>query len=117
MNYLKKRIAAFSFAFKGIFYLFSHESHAIIHLFAAVVVIVGGFLFRINAIEWCIISICIGSVFMAEAFNTAIEKLADKISLDKDPLIGIAKDLSAGAVLLFSISTIIVAAIIFIPKF
>lgn len=116
MNYLKKRISAFSYAFKGVFYLFTHEAHALIHLIAAIGVIVAGFLFRISAIEWCIICICIGAVFMAEAFNTAIEKLADKITEEKDPLIGIAKDVSAAAVLLFSISTLVIAAIIFIPK-
>lgn len=117
MNYLKKRIAAFSYAFKGVFYLFTHEPHAIIHLIAAIVVIVGGFLFRISATEWCIICLCIGSVFMAEAFNTALEKLADKISPEKDPLIGTAKDVAAGAVLLLAISTVVIACIIFIPKF
>lgn len=117
MNYLKKRIAAFSYAFKGVFYLFTHEAHAIIHLIAAIGVIVAGFLFRITSIEWCIISLCIGSVFMAEAFNTALEKLADKISPEKDPLIGIAKDVAAGAVLLMALSTVVIAAIIFIPKF
>lgn len=117
MNYLKKRIAAFSFAFKGVFYLFTHEPHAIIHLVATAGVIVAGFLFRISAIEWCVISLCIGGVFMAEGFNTAIEKLADKISPEQDPLIGIAKDVSAGAVLLLAIATVVIAAIIFIPKF
>ena len=117
MNYIKKRIAAFSFAFKGVFYLFTHEAHAAIHLLAAIAVIVAGFLFKISPTEWCIICICIGSVFMAEAFNTAIEKLADKISSERDPLIGIAKDVSAAAVLLFAIATIVIAAIIFIPKF
>lgn len=117
MSYIKKRIAAFTYAFKGVFYLFTHEPHAIIHLIAAIGVIVAGFLFRISAIEWCIISLCIGAVFMAEAFNTAIEKLADKITSEKDPLIGIAKDVSAGAVLLLAIATVVIAAVIFIPKF
>lgn len=117
MNYLKKRLASFKFAFKGIVYLFTHEPNAIIHLIAAAGVIVAGFLFHISAIEWCIICLCIGSVFMAEAFNTSIEKLADKVSAEKDPLIGLAKDVAAGAVLLFAIATVMIAAIIFIPKF
>lgn len=117
MNYLKKRILAFSYAFKGVAYLFTHEAHAIIHLIAAIGVIVAGVLFKISMIEWCLISLCIGGVFMAEAFNTAIEKLADKISPEQDPLIGIAKDVSAAAVLLLAISTVVIAAFIFIPRF
>ena len=117
MNYINKRIAAFKYAIRGIYLMFRHEAHALIHLIAGIGVIVAGLLFRLDAIEWCIISLCIGGVFMAEAFNTAIEKLADKISPEQDPLIGAAKDISAGAVLLFAIATVVVACIIFIPKF
>lgn len=115
-KYLKKRRDAFYYAFKGIYYLFRHEAHALIHLCAAIGVIIAGFLFRINAMEWCVISLCIGGMFMAEGFNTAIEKLADKITREKDPLIGIAKDVAAGAVLFFAIATMVVGAVIFIPK-
>ena len=117
MDYLKKRIAAFGYAFKGIYWLFRYETHAIIHLIAAVGVVVAGFLFRINSLEWCVICLCIGFVFAAEAFNTAIEKLADKITKDKDPLIAIAKDVSAGAVLFGALASVVITAIIFIPKF
>ena len=115
-NYLKKRVAAFSYAFKGIWYLFSHEPHAIIHLCIAAGVVAAGFLFRINSMEWCAICLCIGSVFMAEGFNTALEKLADKITKEEDPLIGTAKDVAAGAVLLMAIATVVVGCVIFIPK-
>ena len=54
---------------------------------------------------------------MAEAFNTAIEALCDKVSPGFDPLIGRAKDLAAGAVLLFVFAAITVGLIVFIPKF
>lgn len=116
MNYFAKRIAAFRYAFKGIWQMLGHETHALIHLIAAIGVVIAGFLFKISSLEWCVICLCIGGVFMAEAFNTAIEKLADKICREEDPLIGTAKDISAGAVLLFAISTIVIAGIIFIPK-
>ena len=116
-EYLKKRLLAFSYAFKGIYSMFRHEAHALIHLCAAIAVVVAGFLFKISGLEWCVISLCIGSVFMAEAFNTAIEKLADKVCDTHDPLIGAAKDIAAGAVLLMAIATVVVACIIFIPKF
>ena len=116
-NYLKKRISAFNYAFKGIRWLLCHEAHAIIHIIAAIGVITAGFLFKISSLEWCVICLCIGIVFTAEGFNTAIEKLADRITQDPDPLIKIAKDVAAGAVLISAISTIVIAAIIFIPKF
>ena len=97
--------------------MFRHEAHAQIHLCAAIGVIVAGFLFKISAVEWCVICLCIGGVFMAEAFNTAIEKLADKVCEERHPLIGAAKDVAAGAVLLMAVATVVIACIIFIPKF
>lgn len=116
MNFLQKRIKAFECAFKGIYRMFRYEAHAQIHLIAAIGVIVAGCLFRVSSLEWCVICICIGGVLMAEGFNTAIEKLADKVSREQDPLIGMAKDVAAGAVLILAISTVVVAALIFIPK-
>ena len=116
MEYLKKRISAFKYAFKGVYLLFRHEAHALIHLIAAIGVITAGFLFKISGIEWCVICLCIGGVFTAEGFNTAIEKLGDKITSDQDSFIGAAKDIAAGAVLLMAITSAVIGCIIFIPK-
>ncbi len=117
MSYLKKRVRAFRCAFVGIGRLFSREDHAKIHLFAAVCVVSAGIIFHIERWEWCAVIICIGGVFMAEAFNTAVEKLADRITGERDPLIGVAKDVAAGAVLLFAIASVAVGLIVFIPHF
>lgn len=116
MGYWYKRKKAFGYAFKGIYYLFSQEAHAKIHLLAMICVIIAGFIFKIDAREWCAVILCIGGVFMAEAFNTAIEKLADRITNQQDALIGAAKDVAAGAVLLFVLAAVAVGLIIFIPK-
>lgn len=115
MSYIQKRIRAFKYAFMGIGRLFSGEAHAKIHLVAAICVIAAGFIFHISRREWCAVILCIGGVFMAEAFNTAIEKLADRITKDRDPLIGAAKDVAAGAVLLFVLASIATGLIVFLP--
>lgn len=109
-------MSAFCYAFQGVYFMFRHEAHAQIHLCAAIGVIVAGVLFKISLVEWCVISLCIGGVFMAEAFNTSIEKLADRVTLEKDPAIKIVKDVAAAGVLLMAISTVVVACLIFIPK-
>lgn len=116
MNYLTKRRKAFGYAFKGIATLIRSEAHARLHIVSTIAVIVCGLIFRICAWEWVAVIICIGTVFMAEAFNSAIERLADRITREHDPLIGQAKDLGAAAVLLFSIASAVIAAIIFLPK-
>lgn len=110
-----KRLLSFKYAWQGITFLFKHETNAKIHFIAAIAVVIAGFLFSITKLEWCVVLMCVGGVFMAEAFNTAIEKLCDKVSPKQDPLIKIAKDVAAGAVLLFVISSIIVGLIIFLP--
>ena len=84
---------------------------------AAAAVIVLGFIFRISSYEWIVLVIMIMSVMTTEAMNTAIEKLCNHVNPGIHPDIRIIKDLSAGAVLLASVASIIVAAIIFIPKF
>ena len=96
IKYLKKRRAAFHFAGKGIRSLFRDESHP---LLAALCVIAAGIIWRVSPVEWCLLLLCIGGVFMAEGFNTAVEKLADRITTERDPLIGAAKDIAAGSVL------------------
>lgn len=116
MSYLNKRKKAFGYAFKGIAGLVKKEAHAKLHIVATILVVTAGFIFKICAWEWVAVTICIGGVFMAEAFNSAIERLADKITKENDPLIGEAKDLGAAAVLLFAIATFITAMIIFLPK-
>lgn len=53
---------------------------------------------------------------MAEGFNTALEKLCDKVSPEYSPLIGTAKDVAAASVLLFVLASVTVGLIIFLPK-
>jgi diacylglycerol kinase len=60
--------------------------------------------------------LCIALVLALEAVNSAIEYLADKISPEQDPLIGKAKDIAAGAVLIAAIGAAIIGSLIFIPK-
>ena len=115
-SYWKKRKSAFGYAWNGVRTLFRKEAHAKIHLLAAVTVIVAGLIFGLDRMEWCIIMLCIGGVFMAEGFNTAIERLCDKVSPERNPLIKDAKDIAAGAVLLFVIAVVIIGILIFIPK-
>jgi diacylglycerol kinase len=111
-----KSLRSFRYAAMGIVSLFRHENNAKIHFLACIFAIIAGYLLHISPIEWCIIVIQIALVWSAEAFNTAIEKLADCVSLEKHPLIKLAKDIAAAGVLILAISAVMVASIIFIPK-
>jgi diacylglycerol kinase (ATP) len=117
MNIIMKNfLKSFYFAFKGIYQLFKKERNAKIHLLASIVVICCSIFFKISEIEWIIVLFSIAIIFMAEAFNTSIEKIVDFISPEYHHKAGQIKDLSAGGVLIISIAVAIVGLIIFIPK-
>ena len=113
---IQDRIRSFKFAFAGIFQLFQNEPNAKVHLLMAILVIFGGFILQISLIEWTILILCIVLVFAAEAFNTAIEKLTDRVSTDIHPLSAQVKDLAAAGVLLTAIGAAICGFLIFLPK-
>jgi diacylglycerol kinase len=112
---IKKHLASYQYAFRGIWLAFRHENNMIIHLAAAVVVLLVNYLLHVTTTEWLITLMLIGLAWMAEIFNTAIEKLADRVSKDRDPLIGQAKDLAAGAVLIICLMAVVCACIIYLP--
>ena len=114
---IKKRIKSFFYAFKGIGDLLSgRHPNALIHLLAIIVVTSAGLYFDLNVSEWCIVVLCFGLVLSLEAVNSALEYIVDLASPNQHPLAGKAKDMAAGAVLIAALTTIIIAAIIFIPK-
>jgi diacylglycerol kinase len=80
------------------------------------ITVVLGFFFGIKAIEWCVIALCCGAVFSAEAMNTAIENIVDLVSPQYHILAKKAKDCAAAAVLLMAIAAACCGAIIFLPK-
>ncbi len=111
-----KRIVSFKYAFRGIFYLLKTQHNAWIHLLATFVVVTGGIYFSLDTTEWILLTLTIGVVFAAEAFNTAIELLVDKVSPEHNKTAGMIKDLAAGAVLIIAIVAVIIGILIFGSK-
>ncbi len=110
------RIVSFKYAFNGILLLFKKEHNAWIHGFAMLLAIIMGLFFEIADMEWIAVILCIGIVLAAEAFNTAIEKIADFVEPHKNRDIEQIKDLAAGGVLFTAIAAFVVGLIIFVPK-
>lgn len=81
-----------------------------------ILVIVAGILLKINKLEWIICVLCFAMVIGGELLNTAIETVVDIAMPYKDEKAKIAKDVSAGAVLVFAIGAVICGLIIFVPK-
>lgn len=89
------------------------EKHFKIHLIITLLVLLAGFYFNICGTEWLILLLCIGLVLSLETINTAIEYLVDFIEPNQNPKAGAIKDLSAGAVLIGSIISLIIGIMIF----
>lgn len=113
---MKKLINSFKYAIQGIFVSFKTEKNMKIHIFIMLLVILAGLFFQISKLEWIICIILFSIVIAGELFNTAIETVVDIIMPEKNEKAKIAKDVSAGAVLVLAIGTAIIGFMIFIPK-
>lgn len=112
----KKLIKSFKYAFEGLTTAFKQEKNMKVHVLIAVLVLILGFALKISKIDWIICTFAIVMVITAELFNTAIETIVDMITMQKNEKAKIAKDVSAGAVLITAIGAAIVGIIIFSPK-
>lgn len=115
-RYVHQRLRSFACAGRGVALTFVSQAHAKIHVLAALVVAVLGVWYAVSPLEWCVLLLCIGLVWVAETLNTAIEFCVDLISPQHHPLAGKAKDVAAGAVLLAAATSVVVAGIIFVPR-
>ena len=111
------RLSSFGFAARGIQKFFQQEPNAWLHLVATVGVIASSAYFSVSGFELLALVIVTGFVWVAEMFNTVIERVMDFISPNYHSQVGFIKDMAAGAVLMSAIIAVIAGLIIFIPKF
>ena len=121
MNQQKKsfilgRILSIKYALKGFFKLILTEHSIITQLSFGLLLTVAGFYFKISSIEWMIQVLALTLIISMEGLNTAVEKIADFIHPDYHKKIGEIKDIAAGAVTFAALGTVLIVAIIYIPK-
>lgn len=109
-------LRSFACAFNGILHMVRSERNAKIHLVAGLGVIAAGVHCNVSSTEWIMLIVVMGNVLAAEAFNTSIEILCDKISPGHDKRIGLVKDIAAGGVLLTAIAAAAAGLVVFLPK-
>ena len=113
---MEKRLNSFRYAFAGIKNLLLYEHNARIHLLAAILAVILGAALQIAPWQWAVLAMAIFGVFIAEIFNSAIERLSDVVSPGQHEEIRKVKDYCAAAVLLASILAVIAGFIIFLPE-
>jgi diacylglycerol kinase len=110
-----KAVETLRFALRGLAMLFAATN---IWLLAAgsVATAALALYLSVSPMEGCLLVLATASVWVAEALNTALERLTDLASPGFHPLAGKAKDIAAGAVLIAGTAWFAVAALIFVPK-
>ena len=104
-----------SHAWSGLVFTFRTQRNARWHVIAALAVIALATWLRIDATRWAILVLTLGAVCAGETINTTVEALVDLISPDWHERAKVAKDVSAGAVLLLAITAVVVGLLVLGP--
>ncbi len=104
---------SFTWAFAGIVYVIRTQRNMQLHIAAVAIVLILGLALNLSRLEFVAVIAAISLVLVAEMFNTAIEAAVDAIVTDYHPLIKVAKDVAAGAVLIAAVNAICTAYLVF----
>lgn len=111
----RKLFASFRWAFAGLWYLFTTQRNARIHLLAGACALALAAVLGLERWEWLALVLTITLVLAAEGINTAVEATVDVATSRYHPLARLAKDVAAGSVLLCAIAAVIVGCLLFLP--
>ena len=100
-------IQSLNCAIEGILWAVKTQRHMLVHLIAAILVMIAALVLRLTLYEFALLCLAITLVLFAELVNTAIEVVVDLVSPDFHPLAQRAKDVAAGAVLLASVAALV----------
>ena len=116
-NRRQSLLKSWAVSVSGFVHALRSERNVAIVCICMVFAVVIGFALRISVIEWVIVVLCCGLVLTTELLNTAIEAVTDLACNEKiHPLAKIAKDVAAAATLVTSVTSLIIAVLIFGPR-
>lgn len=106
----------FKNAEKGMRLSLKSERNMRVHLLVAFFVLITAYCLNFSVIKFCILLLTIAAVIASEMFNSAIEFALDAMYHNKySKIVGMAKDIAAGAVLLITITALLIGALLFVP--
>lgn len=103
---------SFEHAYRGIVSAVRTQRNMRFHVFAAVAVLVLSLLVGVSELELALLVLTILVVFVTEMINTAMEFVVDLVTSEYHPLARLAKDVSAGAVLVSSVGAVLVGYLV-----
>lgn len=113
----RNHVLSFKHAIEGIWTALREEPNLKFHFIIALVVVTLAVVLNVSEVEWLILILTMGVVVSLELTNTAIEELVNSFTENEHPSAKKAKDVAAGAVLVTSITAVIIGFFIFLPYF
>ena len=112
----KRKFSSINNSWNGLKVAYKNEQSVYIHLVCTVILLLLSFLLKISLTQWLIIIAIIGLTLVVELINTAIESTVDLVTKEFHPLAKVAKDTASAAEFVLSVTSAIIALMIFIPR-
>ena len=112
----KRILSSIKNSWNGLKSAYKNEQSVYIHLVCTVILLLLSFLLEISLTQWLIIIAIIGLTLVVELLNTAIESTVDLVTEEFHPLAKVAKDTASAAEFVLSVTSAVIALMIFIPK-
>lgn len=116
MERIKKHHASFKNAFQGIIWVVTRQHNFQVHLLLSLAAIILGLLLNITDMEMLIVLTVIFFGLVTEMINTSIEAITDLVTIEWRKEAKIAKDVSAGMMLIVAFGALVIGVYIFLPK-
>ena len=107
---------SFGYAWRGFRHCLTHERNFRVHTGMGLIALCLGLLLKLSAGEMAVLLLVIAAVLCAEMVNTAFENLVDLCTETFHPLAKTAKDVAAGAVLIFCFFAVLIGIVLFVPR-
>ena len=96
---ISSRLKSVGYALRGLSFMLKTQHNAWLHLAATMLVILAASFLQVRLEDWRWLIVAMVMVWVAEAFNTAVEYVCNVVSPGYSELVKHAKDIAAGAVL------------------
>ena len=114
-TFFRSRVRSFKHAFAGAWYVIRTQKNSWIHLVIMIIVVILAGWLKLSLLDWSVLIVTIGIVWLAEFLNTSIEAIVDLVSPQRHPLAKVSKDVGAAAVLITALTAVIVGILLLGP--
>src|SRR5689334_15204135 len=109
-------VQSLNYAFEGVIHVLRTQRNMRLHFAAGTGVLVAAVLLGVSRADMLALVVAIAFVLICEMFNTALEATVDLAQPELDPLARVAKDVSAGAVLVSSVTALTIGYLAFADR-